>query len=68
MIQRASEAPGPGYYNYHSSFDQFSSEEKSDFITQLNAARKRLSASFESKTDRSAMLKDALRGKEGQPG
>jgi len=68
MIQKASVAPGPGYYNCHSSFDQYNSEVNADFITQLNAARKRLSASFESKTDRSAMLKDALRGREGQPG
>ncbi len=56
------EVPGPGYYNAHSDFDLpdsaggGSSYNDTDFLMQLNAARKRQSAVFESRTQRDAML------------
>ncbi len=54
------QAPGPGYYNYIGSFDKFDDSDETNLIVRLNAAKKRLSASFESKTTRNAMLKAAL--------
>ena len=67
---RESPAPGPGYYNLHSDFDfpeEGSHYNDTNFIMQLNAARKRQSAAFESKTTRDAFLSDVIQ-KIDQPG
>lgn len=60
------EAPGPGYYNYHSDFDMpesagGNSYADTNFLMQLNAARKRQSAVFESRTGRDAMMQEIKR-------
>lgn len=73
LAKSTNAAPGPGYYNYRSSFDQYVDPgsghgEGADFVMHLNASRKKLSASFASATDRSAMLRDVLKPREGQPG
>lgn len=72
LAKSASAAPGPGYYNYRSSFDQLQdpadSADPADFITHLHASRKKLSASFASGTDRSSMLREVLKPRMGQPG
>ena len=60
------EAPGPGYYNYHSDFDMpetagNNSYADTNFLMQLNAARKRQSAVFESRTGRDALMQEIKR-------
>jgi len=69
MMEKASgQAPGPGYYNYRGVFDQFDDSDQTNMVVRLNAARKRLSASFESKTTRNAMLQAELKPKLSNPG
>lgn len=72
ITARMTEAPGPGYYNYTSDFDlpeQAGSNSYADtnFLMQLNAARKRQSAVFESRTGRDSLMQEIKR-KEGDPG
>lgn len=64
-----SEVPGPGYYNQHSDFDLPDAHGvgDTDFLMQLNAARKRQSAAFESKTQRDALLKGVYK-RQDEPG
>lgn len=67
---RESPAPGPGYYNVQSDFDiaeEGSHYHDTNFIMQLNAAKKRQTAVFESKTTRDAFLQDVIQ-KIDQPG
>ena len=66
------EAPGPGYYNYQSDFDLpdpagGNSYADTNFLMQLNAARKRQSAVFESLTHRDSLMQDINR-RIGEPG
>jgi hypothetical protein len=69
MMEKASgQAPGPGYYNYRGIFDQFDDSDQTNMVVRLNAAKKRLSASFESKTSRNAMLNAELKPKLNNPG
>ena len=68
MEKAGGQAPGPGYYNYRGAFDQFDDSDQTNMVVRLNAARKRLSASFESKTSRNAMLNAELKPKMGMPG
>jgi hypothetical protein len=60
------EAPGPGYYNYRSDFDLpehgGNSYADTNFLMQLNAARKRQSAVFESRTGRDALMQVCVCG------
>jgi len=69
MMEKASgQAPGPGYYNYRGIFDQFDDTDQTNMVVRLNAAKKRLSASFESKTTRNAMLNAELKPRLSNPG
>jgi hypothetical protein len=60
ITAKMTEAPGPGYYNYRSDFDLpehgGNSYADTNFLMQLNAARKRQSAVFESRTGRDALM------------
>ena len=72
MTAKVTEAPGPGYYNYRSDFDLpenagGNSYADTNFLMQLNAARKRQSAVFESRTGRDALMQE-VRRKEADPG
>lgn len=71
ITAKMTEAPGPGYYNYRSEFDLpeqgGNSYADTNFLMQLNAARKRQSAVFESRTGRDALMQEIKR-KEGDPG
>ena len=69
MNAKMTEAPGPGYYNYQSDFDLpetagSNSYADTNFLMQLNAARKRQSAVFESRTGRDSRMQEIKR-KEG---
>lgn len=71
LAKAANAAPGPGYYNYRSSFDEFAdprSADEADFVLHLKVSRKKLSASFASGTDRSSMLREVLKQNVGKPG
>lgn len=68
MEKASGQAPGPGYYNYRGIFDQFDDRDQTNMVVRLNAAKKRLSASFESKTTRNAMLNAELKPKLDVPG
>lgn len=65
VLAKRSDAPGPGYYNTHSSFDLTGghSPMESDFLIHLNAAKKRQLSVFESKTARSSLEKEIERRK-----
>lgn len=57
------EAPGPGYYNYRSDFDLpehggSNAYADTNFLMQLNAARTRQSAVFESRTGRDSLMQE----------
>jgi hypothetical protein len=67
-----SDVPGPGYYNSRSVFDLpeaggGGSYNDTDFLMQLNAARKRQSSVFESRTQRDSMLK-GISKRRNEPG
>ncbi len=67
-----SDVPGPGYYNSRSVFDLpeaggGTSYNDTDFLMQLNAARKRQSAVFESRTQRDSMLR-GISKRRNEPG
>jgi hypothetical protein len=66
ITAKMTEAPGPGYYNYRSDFDLpehgGNSYADTNFLMQLNAARKRQSAVFESRTGRDALMQVRLLG------
>eukprot|EP00600_Ochromonadales_sp_CCMP1393_P001586 CAMPEP_0174977182 /NCGR_PEP_ID=MMETSP0004_2-20121128/13462_1 /TAXON_ID=420556 /ORGANISM="Ochromonas sp., Strain CCMP1393" /LENGTH=552 /DNA_ID=CAMNT_0016228327 /DNA_START=66 /DNA_END=1724 /DNA_ORIENTATION=- len=69
ITAKMTEAPGPGYYNYQSDFDLpeehgTSSYADTNFLMQLNAARKRQSAVFESRTGRDALMQEISKKKE----
>ncbi len=74
ITAKNADVPGPGYYNTRSVFDLpeahgGASYNDTDFLMQLNAARTRQSAVFESKTQRDSMLKFiAKRRNEPGPG
>lgn len=72
ITARMTEAPGPGYYNCQSDFDlppEAGSNSYADtsFLMQLNAARKRQSAVFESRTGRDSLMQE-IKHKQGDPG
>jgi hypothetical protein len=72
ITAKMTEAPGPGYYNYRSEFDLpeeagGNSYADTNFLMQLNAARKRQSAVFESRTARDALMQEVKR-RQGEPG
>jgi len=70
ITAKAAVAPGPGYYNLQSSFDnndEGTYYNDTNFIMQLNAARKRQSAIFESKTTRDSFMSDVIKKLE-EPG
>jgi hypothetical protein len=66
ITAKMTEAPGPGYYNYRSDFDLpehgGNSYADTNFLMQLNAARKRQSAVFESRTGRDALMQVCVFG------
>ena len=68
MEKAGGQAPGPGFYNYRGDFDIFDNSDKTNYIVRLNAAKKKLSASFASGTSRNAMLNAELKPKIGNPG
>lgn len=66
MAAKVNETPGPGYYDTPSAFDlnpTGNAQHDNDFLVHLNAAKKRHSSSFESKTARDALLKEIERRK-----
>ena len=72
IAKKNNDVPGPGYYNTHSVFDMVethggASYQDTDFLMQLNAARKRQSAVFESSTQRDSMMK-AIAKRRNEPG
>ena len=72
ITARMTEAPGPGYYNYQSDFDLpesagGNSYSDTNFLMQMNAARRRQSAVFESRTSRDALMQEIKR-RDGEPG
>ena len=68
MEKAGGQAPGPGYYNYRGDFDIFDDSDDTNYIVRLNAAKKKLSASFASGSRRNAMLNAELKPKIGNPG
>lgn len=59
----ADDGPGPGQYNVHSDFDLLARRDNgkdNDFVLRLHAAKVKLSAAFESKTQRDSIMKEAL--------
>lgn len=71
MRARATEAPGPGYYNAVSEFDKIAgitnNYDDTNFIMHLTATRKRQSSVFESKTGRDSFL-EGVKKREKDPG
>lgn len=68
MEKAGGQAPGPGYYNYRGDFDLYDNSDNTNYIVRLNAAKKKLSASFASGSSRNAMLNAELKPKIGNPG
>jgi hypothetical protein len=68
MEKAGGQAPGPGYYNYRGCFDDYDNSDQTNMIVRLNVAKKKLSASFASKSTRDAMLRAEVKPKTYIPG
>lgn len=68
MEKAGGQAPGPGYYNYRGAFDAYDDSDQTNMVVRLGQAKKKLSASFSSKTTRDAMLKAEVKPKINNPG
>jgi hypothetical protein len=68
MEKAGGQAPGPGYYNQRGSFDYLDESDQTNMVVRLNQAKKKLSASFASRSTRDAMLKAEVKPKIFVPG